>query len=116
MLLGVIVLAAATMGLLAVSMGFVLGWANKAFHVDVDPRIEAADEILPGANCGGGGGPSAQNSPLPTWEGKNWVARSPRIETRPDSTWPGVAQRSPIRSPSSRRARSISAFHVSSSR
>lgn len=52
MLLGVIALAAGTMGFLAIAMGFVLGWANRAFHVDVDPRIEMAEDILPGANCG----------------------------------------------------------------
>ncbi len=40
---------------LAVSAGLVLGWANKAFHVDVDPRIEAVLAALPGANCGGCG-------------------------------------------------------------
>jgi Na+-translocating ferredoxin:NAD+ oxidoreductase subunit B len=48
-----IVLAGATMLLLGVLGGLVLGWANKAFHVDVDPRIEQIDEALPGANCGG---------------------------------------------------------------
>jgi len=32
-----------------------LGWANQAFHVDVDPKIEAVAAALPGANCGGCG-------------------------------------------------------------
>jgi RnfABCDGE-type electron transport complex B subunit len=51
----IIVLAAGVMLILAVFMTFVLGWANRALHVDVDPRIEAVDEVLPGANCGGCG-------------------------------------------------------------
>ena len=49
----VIILAAAAMLLLAVFMALVLGWANKAFHVEVSPLIEQALVILPGANCGG---------------------------------------------------------------
>ncbi len=51
----IILLAAATMLALATFMGYVLGWANKAFHVDIDPRIEHVDEALPGVNCGGCG-------------------------------------------------------------
>lgn len=43
--------------MLAMSVGaaYVLGWANKAFHVEVDPRIDAVNSKLPGANCGGCG-------------------------------------------------------------
>lgn len=51
----IIILAAGTMLVLAVFMAYVLGWANRAFHVDVDPRIAACDKALPGANCGGCG-------------------------------------------------------------
>lgn len=40
---------------LAVIVTFVLGWANEAFHVEVDPRIDKVNEALPGANCGGCG-------------------------------------------------------------
>ncbi len=50
-----IVFAALTMLVLAVCMSIVLGWANQAFHVDVDPRIVKINEELPGANCGGCG-------------------------------------------------------------
>ncbi|MHC4563075.1 MAG: RnfABCDGE type electron transport complex subunit B [Planctomycetota bacterium] len=55
MIILLIVIAAATMLALAILMGYVLGWANKAFHVEVDPRIEHVEEALPGANCGGCG-------------------------------------------------------------
>jgi RnfABCDGE-type electron transport complex B subunit len=51
----IVILAAATMLVLAVFMAYVLGWANKTFHVEVDPRVEAVLEALPGANCGGCG-------------------------------------------------------------
>ncbi len=40
---------------LALFMAYVLGWANKTFHVEVDPRIEQVNHALPGANCGGCG-------------------------------------------------------------
>ena len=49
------ILAAGTMAVLAVAMSLVLGWASTAFHVEVDPRIEAAIDLLPAANCGGCG-------------------------------------------------------------
>jgi Na+-translocating ferredoxin:NAD+ oxidoreductase RNF subunit RnfB len=50
-----IILAGATMLLLALFMAYVLGWANRAFHVPVDPRVEQVTHALPGANCGGCG-------------------------------------------------------------
>jgi len=55
MMVWMIILAAGTMLVLALFMAFVLGWANQAFHVDVDPKVEAVNEALPGANCGGCG-------------------------------------------------------------
>ena len=55
MMWGIILLAAGTMATLALVMGWALGWANRAFHVHIDPKIEAAEGILPGANCGGCG-------------------------------------------------------------
>ncbi len=51
----IIILAAGLMLVLAIVMTFVLGWANEAFHVEIDPRIERVNEALPGANCGGCG-------------------------------------------------------------
>jgi Na+-translocating ferredoxin:NAD+ oxidoreductase RNF subunit RnfB len=40
---------------MAVVLSYVLGWANKKFHVDVDPRVVGVMNALPGANCGGCG-------------------------------------------------------------
>ncbi|MDD2400736.1 MAG: RnfABCDGE type electron transport complex subunit B [Clostridia bacterium] len=37
--------------------GIILGIANKKFVVDIDPRVEAITNALPGANCGGCGFP-----------------------------------------------------------
>lgn len=50
-----VIMAAGTMLLLGVAAGWVLGWANKKFHVPVDPKVEALIAALPGANCGGCG-------------------------------------------------------------
>jgi Na+-translocating ferredoxin:NAD+ oxidoreductase subunit B len=51
----IIGLAAVTMLAMSLVFSFILGWANRAFFVEVDPRIDAAIEVLPGANCGGCG-------------------------------------------------------------
>lgn len=48
-------LAAGTMLVMALVFSYVLGWANTAFKVEVDPRIDAVLNALPGANCGGCG-------------------------------------------------------------
>jgi len=43
------------LGVLALLLGVILAVASRVFHVDVDPRIEQVEELLPGANCGGCG-------------------------------------------------------------
>ncbi len=40
------------LGLLALLLGTALALASRVFQVDVDPRIEQVEELLPGANCG----------------------------------------------------------------
>jgi len=47
-----IILAAVVLALLAVAVGWVLGWANRRFHVDVNPKVEQVLNVLPSANCG----------------------------------------------------------------
>ena len=47
-----LILAAGVLALLAVALGYALGWANRKFHVETDPIVEALLEALPGANCG----------------------------------------------------------------
>jgi electron transport complex protein RnfB len=48
-------IAAGTMLIMALILSYVLGWANKRFKVEVDPKIESVLEALPGVNCGGCG-------------------------------------------------------------
>ena len=48
-------LSAGTLAAMAVVFSYVLGWANEAFHVETDPRVEKIMDALPGANCGGCG-------------------------------------------------------------
>jgi RnfABCDGE-type electron transport complex B subunit len=43
------------LGVLALLLGAILAVASRVFHVDVDPRVEQIEELLPGANCGGCG-------------------------------------------------------------
>ena len=45
------------MGTIGALIGAGLSLASKIFHVEVDPKIEAVEETLPGANCGGCGLP-----------------------------------------------------------
>jgi NADPH-dependent glutamate synthase beta subunit-like oxidoreductase len=52
MILGLLI-----MGGLGAVCGVGLALASKIFHVYVDPKVEAVQEALPGANCGGCGQP-----------------------------------------------------------
>ncbi|MBF0452266.1 MAG: RnfABCDGE type electron transport complex subunit B [Candidatus Magnetomorum sp.] len=45
------------LGGLGLIIGIVLAAASRIFYVYVDPKVEAVDEALPGANCGGCGLP-----------------------------------------------------------
>ncbi len=42
----------AVMGALAIALGLMLAVAAKYLEVKIDPRIEAVNKMLPGANCG----------------------------------------------------------------
>lgn len=50
-----IVIAIGILGGLGLCFGLVLAAASKVFHVETDPRLDALNECLPGANCGGCG-------------------------------------------------------------
>jgi RnfABCDGE-type electron transport complex B subunit len=50
-----IALAATILVVLAIVVAYILGWANRAFAVEVDPAVAKINEVLPGANCGGCG-------------------------------------------------------------
>jgi formate dehydrogenase (NADP+) beta subunit len=51
------VTAVVLMGGMGILIGVVLAVASKVFYVWVDPKIEAVESALPGANCGGCGLP-----------------------------------------------------------
>ncbi|MBT3754974.1 MAG: Fe-S cluster domain-containing protein [Candidatus Cloacimonetes bacterium] len=46
-----------TLGALGLIYGLGLAFASKKFHVEIDPKIEDINEILPSANCGACGYP-----------------------------------------------------------
>ncbi len=47
-----IVYAIAALGLIGLLFGLMLAAAAKVFYVEIDPRVEAVSELVPGANCG----------------------------------------------------------------
>ncbi|MDL2269696.1 RnfABCDGE type electron transport complex subunit B [Desulfosarcina sp. OttesenSCG-928-A07] len=51
------IIAIILMGILGLVVGLGLAVASKVFYVYVDPKIEAVEAALPGANCGGCGLP-----------------------------------------------------------
>ena len=53
----IIVYSIITLGVLGLLYGLGLAFASKKFFVEVDPKIEQINEILPGANCGACGHP-----------------------------------------------------------
>ena len=50
-----ILIAVGILGGLGLAFGLVLAAASKVFYVETDPRLDALNECLPGANCGGCG-------------------------------------------------------------
>jgi Na+-translocating ferredoxin:NAD+ oxidoreductase RNF subunit RnfB/uncharacterized membrane protein len=52
-----LVSALVVMGFLGLAFGIGLAYAARVFHVEVDPRVEQVEDILPGANCGACGQP-----------------------------------------------------------
>lgn len=50
-----ILIAIGVLGGLGLIFGLVLAAASKLFYVETDPRLDALNECLPGANCGGCG-------------------------------------------------------------
>ena len=50
-----ILIAVGILGGLGLIFGLVLAAASKVFYVETDPRLDALNDCLPGANCGGCG-------------------------------------------------------------
>ena len=66
-------------------LGFLFGaglaYASKRFAVEVDPKVEAIDEVLPGANCGACGYPGCAA----------YAEAAAKGEAPPDKCMPGGA-------------------------
>ncbi|MRS11569.1 MAG: RnfABCDGE type electron transport complex subunit B [Actinobacteria bacterium] len=54
----IVLKAVGALSLIGLLSAALLATASRKFHVDVDPRIEAILEALPGSNCGACGNPS----------------------------------------------------------
>lgn len=71
------------MGAVGAVVGIGLALASKIFYVYVDPKVEAVEEALPGANCGGCGFPGCSANAVAIVEGKSaassCVAGGPEI-------------------------------------
>ncbi|MFP4012107.1 MAG: (Fe-S)-binding protein [Spirochaetaceae bacterium] len=50
--------AALLMGVLGLLFAVFLGFANRTFHLETNPKIDEVEQVLPGVNCGGCGYPS----------------------------------------------------------
>ncbi len=61
------------MGGLGILIGTSLAVASKVFYVYVDPKVEAVEGALPGANCGGCGFPGCSPNAEAIVEGKSGV-------------------------------------------
>ena len=55
--MSILIYSVLTLGALGLIYGLGLAFASKKFHVEIDPKIENINEILPGANCGACGYP-----------------------------------------------------------
>ncbi len=65
-----IVYAVLVLGVMGLLFGLILAFASKIFAVEVDARIPAVQECLPGANCGGCGYPGCNGLATAIVEGK----------------------------------------------
>ncbi len=65
-----ILYAVLVLGVMGLLFGLILAFASKVFAVEVDERIPAVQECLPGANCGGCGYPGCAGLATAIVEGK----------------------------------------------
>ena len=65
-----IIYAVLVLGVMGLLFGLILAFASKVFAVEVDERIPAVQECLPGANCGGCGYPGCNGLATAIVEGK----------------------------------------------
>ena len=47
-----VLIAGLVIGVLGIIIAIILAYASKKFYIEIDPKIDAIAEVLPGANCG----------------------------------------------------------------
>jgi electron transport complex protein RnfB len=72
-----LITAVAALALLALLLSLGLALASRVFAVEVDPRVEAIEEALPGANCGACGLPGCAELAKNIAEGKAEIDACP---------------------------------------
>ena len=75
------VTAVILMGGMGILIGILLAMASKIFYVYVDPKIEAVEDALPGANCGGCGLPGCSSNAEAIVAGQAAASCSPAMLT-----------------------------------
>jgi electron transport complex protein RnfB len=72
-----VIYAVATLAVLGLVFGIILGYASKIFAVETDERVEQITALLPGANCGGCGYAGCGNLAGAIVEGKALTSACP---------------------------------------
>jgi len=80
--------AAIILGALGLLAAAGLGYAARIFYVEVDPKVAAIEEALPGANCGGCGFPGCSGAAVAIAEGR---ARANVCVAGGPAVWTAVA-------------------------
>ena len=58
--MNIVIISILGLGIIGFLAGSLLAYANQKFHVEEDPRVEAIEDALPGANCGACGYPGCR--------------------------------------------------------
>lgn len=58
--MNIIIISILGLGVIGFAAGAILSYTNQKFHREEDPRVEAINEALPGANCGACGYPGCR--------------------------------------------------------
>lgn len=73
--------AVISMGILGAFFATILALASLKFSVEVDPRIQKIEELLPGANCGGCGLPGCSHFAEAIARGRGHITACPVVDT-----------------------------------
>jgi RnfABCDGE-type electron transport complex B subunit len=68
--MNIIIYSILTLMIMGIVIGVLLGIASVVFKVEVDPKIEKLEEILPGLNCGACGYPGCSGYAKAVYKGE----------------------------------------------